>query len=299
MMRLPRFLILGPPFLIRSFLIRSCLFAALLFAFIAPLTASRPASAQSGRRHLTMAEIEALPNSLPIVLRPPTSPTLRPIYTRMVELGEKFNPLNIGLLLSQVLYIESLRTPVIVEQCGAPGLHFARRQNHIRVCYELIPEVNQLLGKPRAQWFEIDSATRAFLMFAMLHEMAHALIKNLGIPVAGREEDAADQLALLFMTQAPDRELAHRILRAPAAFFFRHSIEVEGPAGHDASDEHGSSAQRAADVLCLLYGRHPDPTLAPQLSRTTAACIDFARRAAATWNARLAPHTRVDSGRMF
>ena len=49
------------------------------------------------------------------------------------------------------------------------------------------------------------------MLFVFLHELAHAAIADLGIPVLGREEDAADEFAILRMLWV-GTSLTHRVL---------------------------------------------------------------------------------------
>lgn len=255
-----------------------------------------PSLSQADERHLSAAEIDAIPSAFPTTLVPPNNPSLRPLFLRLQELS---NPEGSGKLVSEVLSLGAVRVPFSVEECGASDVSYSRKKRRITLCYEFIVEVNRLLGKSRAQWFQVDSTTAAVLVFAALHEIGHALVHVLNLSVVGREEDSADQFAILLMTQVADSAFARRIVQAPSAFFYRHGVEVEGTAGHDVDDAHGTSAQRAGEALCLLYGRHRDAALGQTLGPAASGCIERAARIAAVWNARLAPYTRVAGGRMF
>ena len=161
-MRLPCSLVLGQTFPISifpiSFLPISILPISIIPVSILPISGppiclhrpshgDRASACAEGRRHLTMAEIEALPNSFPIALRPPTSPTLRPMYTRLVELGEKFSPSTSDSCSARCCTSSRCAPRSSSSSAGPQGS--TARQNHIRVCYELIPEVNQLLPASR------------------------------------------------------------------------------------------------------------------------------------------------------
>lgn len=247
-------------------------------------------------RHLSAAEVEAIPNAFPTTLLPPTNPALRPMLLRLQNVG---NPMDIGKLISEVLSLGNLQVPVLVKECGTVDVGYSRKQRRILVCYEFAAEINQLLGKPREQINQIDATTAAVLVFASLHEIGHALIHTLNLPVDGPEEDVADQFAILIMLGVNDAAMARRIVQAPAAYFHHHGIEVEGKSGHDADDQHGTSEQRAREALCLLYNRYHDPEIGRVLGSAAPGCPARAARITAAWNARLAPYTRVSGGRMF
>ena len=85
----------------------------------------------------------------------------------------------------------------------------------------------------------------------------------LKIPLLGREEDAADQVAAYYVLQLP-KEVRRRLILGAAHSYgselkvrsardlYRPRLEV----GRHVifSDEHGTSAQRLYNLLCLAYG---------------------------------------------
>jgi hypothetical protein len=106
----------------------------------------------------------------------------------------------------------------------------------------------------------------------MIHELGHALFDNLDVPVFGREEDAADQLAAFIALQfSPD--VARTVVRGfallwlyagdPPARVSQRVTPRDKPTGCQAdpvcaySDEHGTGSQRMFNTLCLAYGRDP------------------------------------------
>ena len=57
----------------------------------------------------------------------------------------------------------------------------------------------------------------ARLVATFLHEAGHALFDLLEVPLLGREEDAADQLAAYYVLQFPKEIKRRLILGAPTA----------------------------------------------------------------------------------
>jgi hypothetical protein len=95
-------------------------------------------------------------------------------------------------------------------------------------------------------------------LFALLHEMAHGLISDLGLPVLGHEEDAADAFATVTMLEMKS-EFTHRILvNAVRSWMIsdRRSRENGEPAIY--YDAHGLDLQRAYSVICLMVGSDPE-----------------------------------------
>ncbi|HZX42482.1 MAG TPA: DUF4344 domain-containing metallopeptidase, partial [Myxococcaceae bacterium] len=92
-------------------------------------------------------------------------------------------------------------------------------------------------------------------LFIVLHETAHAVFAVLAVPVLGREEDAADQVAAYAATQIGG-DFAERMLRS-AAFMYDQDSSARKPGEDDFSDVHGLDRQRFYNVLCLAWGSDP------------------------------------------
>ena len=99
------------------------------------------------------------------------------------------------------------------------------------------------------------------LLFVLGHETGHAVIRELGVPVVGREEDAADffstLMALMCEEGFGDRVLANAAL----GWFLSDRRDRRGRRDRDAEanyyGEHGMDLQRAYNVVCLMVGSNP------------------------------------------
>jgi hypothetical protein len=85
-----------------------------------------------------------------------------------------------------------------------------------------------------------------------LHEFAHALFDMLDMPVLGREEDAADQVAAYIYLQLGSAE-ARRLITGTAYAYIAESGAAPLSLKQFA-DDHGPPAQRAYNLLCIAYG---------------------------------------------
>jgi hypothetical protein len=136
------------------------------------------------------------------------------------------------------------------------------------------------------------------ILFATLHELAHGLIADLGLPVLGREEDAADQFATVTMLEMKS-EFAHRILVDAAKSWLisaRRSRESGEPVEY--YDAHGLDLQRAYNIICLMVGSDPDQfdDLAGEVSLPEdrrATCMGDYSNASWSWNKALMPYQRT------
>lgn len=88
--------------------------------------------------------------------------------------------------------------------------------------------------------------------FILVHEFGHAFVDAFDLPVLGREEDAADAVATVFLTRAVTngREYAFDAAR----FFNALSARQRHLAAADFFDEHSLDKQRAYSIVCLIAG---------------------------------------------
>ena len=93
------------------------------------------------------------------------------------------------------------------------------------------------------------------LMFIIYHELGHALIDILDIPITGREEDAVDELSAILLLSYYEDGLE---MALTAAAVFNIGSE-EGRITEDLMfGEHSLDAQRFFNILCMVYGHDPD-----------------------------------------
>lgn len=91
------------------------------------------------------------------------------------------------------------------------------------------------------------------------HEVGHALIDVLGLPVLGREEDAADTLSALLTHHIWNEEAATGIVYDSTFAYWAASVEAE-KAGAELpyADTHSLDLQRYYNLVCLYLGADPE-----------------------------------------
>lgn len=116
-----------------------------------------------------------------------------------------------------------------------------------------------------AQGFQMpkDADAAAFvtsnLLATFYHELGHALIDQLQLPVLGREEDAADTLSALLIHEIWDEDSATAMIYDTANGFWLYSEMAEANGDDLAfSDVHSLDLQRYYNLVCLFYGGNPD-----------------------------------------
>ena len=127
------------------------------------------------------------------------------------------------------------------------------------LCYEYIeliqqhaPKVGTPGGLTRA-----DAIVGA-IVDTILHEVGHAVIDMLEIPVFGREEDAADFFSVYVLTQFLPED-APRLFQG-VGFMMASEAKAALEKPHNAKSyagPHGMAAQRYYNLLCMAYGSDP------------------------------------------
>lgn len=100
-----------------------------------------------------------------------------------------------------------------------------------------------------------DRFVEANLLSIFYHELGHAMIDVLGLPVFGQEEDAADVASILMIDAFYEEDVALD-LAYDAAFGFLAEAELTNGAVY--WDVHGPDEQRFFNTVCLFYGANPE-----------------------------------------
>jgi len=157
------------------------------------------------------------------------------------------------------------------------------------------PRVNDV---PRATLKATTEFTIGNMLFVLLHEAAHGLISDLGLPVLGREEDAADAFATITMLEMKT-EFTHRTLvNAAKSWMISDRRSRENREAVEYYDAHGLDLQRAYNIICLMVGSDPKrfADLANEVNlpkdRRESCVFDYSN-AQWSWEQALKPHRRA------
>ena len=160
---------------------------------------------------------------------------------------------------------------------GSDSPFYSSGDRALHFCYEWYNDV--LRSAPTAT--TPQGVTRANVITGMwagtlLHETGHAMFDMLDVPVLGREEDAADQVAAFIALQF-NKDVQRTIIKGFAYFW-----QIAAKSGDDPptatnpnppkdamqrclndplcayADVHGTASQRLYNTLCLGYGGNPD-----------------------------------------
>lgn len=188
----------------------------------------------------------------------PTNPAHKPLYDLLKENGALERVKRI---------LEPIRwpRPLRLELKGCDGESNAFYEDAVvTVCYEYVDEVwKNANASKRPAMITREEAFVGPLSDTFLHEAAHAMFDLLKIPVFGREEDAADQIAAYSTLQLPKERKLPLIMGT--AFAYASELKISSPRGLTRprlrigrhvtyADEHGTPAQRLYNLLCIAYG---------------------------------------------
>jgi hypothetical protein len=114
---------------------------------------------------------------------------------------------------------------------------------------ELLADVGMESSKDRLR------TTLHVAEFFFYHELGHALIDTLDIPVVGKEEDAADGLAAYIILELTDEP---EVALAAARQFLLESEYYDESEEDSFYDEHSLDRQRYYNIVAWVYGSDPE-----------------------------------------
>jgi hypothetical protein len=91
-------------------------------------------------------------------------------------------------------------------------------------------------------------------LFVLYHEMAHLLIDQLRLPVLGREEDAADNVATWTLLNRGTPQAAKALEDAAQGWVLTGVAYGSGKYEEDFAAAHSLDKQRAYQIVCLMVG---------------------------------------------
>ena len=189
------------------------------------------------------------PNRIRITYVAPSNPAFQTIYSKVKQehLLEKFQD-----------FLAPIRLPVplLLKTDGCEGesnAWYEESDHSVTVCYEYLDEV--MRNAPQTTTpagVTPEDALRGPWVEVFMHEIAHALFNLLKVPVLGREEDAADQVAAYVLLNLTDN-LARSAVSG-VAYMYGHEAQAQDPQAKHFADVHGLPAQRFYNLLCMAYG---------------------------------------------
>lgn len=159
---------------------------------------------------------------------------------------------------------QSLKLPVDIplhgSQCDQANAFWSPSEKTITICYEDADLGQKIFTKagdadPISSAIGSEDAT-------FYHETGHMAITLYNLPITGKEEDAADQLAAyILLTPGDDGkadvESVTAVKNFARAFAASAAARTELDAA-DMADVHSLDQQRVYNLQCLIYGANPE-----------------------------------------
>ena len=189
---------------------------------------------------------------------------------------------------------------VVAAECGESNAFYTASTDEVVLCYELVKDSLDK-GKKHARQEKlgqdfVDGYFLSAMRMTVLHELGHALIDQLDLPITGREESAADEFAAAIMLQHIDHTEASGDVEGMLMLGGYDMIDdIHGRDPSLLADSHELGEQRYFNVLCVIYGSDPSGYLSlvteeglPQERAST--CPEYSARVMSTWYQLLNPH---------
>jgi hypothetical protein len=186
-------------------------------------------------------------------------------------------------------------------ECGEVNAFYVPPERTIAMCYELLSYFEEIFAaqlEPQSdeEWAEVGAKSIAAFFFVFYHELGHALVDVLDLPVTGREEDAVDQLATVMLLESWEGEDSELAILSSAEWF---DIDASAAAELDMADEHSLDEQRYYNLVCWIYGSDTEyfATVASDWELPEARaerCEEEYVRMSGSWDQLLGPHLRAD-----
>jgi len=182
----------------------------------------------------------------------PPNPAHQEIYERVKErhVLERFKD-----------YLRPIRLPrpllLKFDGCDGESNAWYEPEDHaVTVCYEYIAEVlSEAPEETTEAGVTRDEAIVGPGVEVFLHEIGHALFDMLKVPILGREEDAADQIAAYLLLQFGKDEARRTVVGV--AYMYGHQAKGQTPKMEQFANVHGLPGQRFYNLLCMAYGADP------------------------------------------
>jgi DNA-binding XRE family transcriptional regulator len=157
---------------------------------------------------------------------------------------------------------------------------------------------SRMKGLSQQQQMDMIEFVVGNMLFVGFHELGHGIIHELGLPVLGKEEDAADSFATIAMINM-NTDFSNRVLvQAARGWFLMDRRDRKQGDMLAFYDEHGLDKQRAYQIVCFMVGWNEDrfKELADWVKMPAArqdSCAGDYSNAEFSWNAELKSHRRA------
>jgi hypothetical protein len=151
--------------------------------------------------------------------------------------------------------------PLLGKQCDTANAYWSPSNKSVTICYEDADLSQQIFIKAGDK--DPDTSAIGSEDATFYHEAGHMAVTLYNLPITGREEDAADQLAAyILLTPGDNGKVDAENVQAVKDFArtFAAYAELKAQMGRadNMADEHSLDQQRVYNLVCWIYGSNPD-----------------------------------------
>ena len=151
--------------------------------------------------------------------------------------------------------------PLHGSECGTANAYWSPSKKMVVICYEDADLSQQIFIKAGDK--DPDSSAIGSEEATFYHEAGHMAVTLYNLPITGREEDAADQLAAyILLTPGDSGKVDAESVQAVKDFArtFAAYAEIKAQMGRadNMADEHSLDQQRVYNLVCWIYGSNPE-----------------------------------------
>jgi hypothetical protein len=226
----------------------------------------KEADSQGGRRPRAAVPAQPAPPRNPNIIvdyiepRPPIDPQDKD-YNKGMANYQRYMKIHARLKERQVLeqlstFLAPLKLPKLLRvrttTCGVVNAFYNPDEYTVTMCLEIIDAIETMAPQTTSpDGFTRQEVIAGAFVSVLIHELGHAVNDLFQIPVLGREEDTADQIAGFLQLQF-GKDVARITIKGVAYLWLTWSDDK--PAYWDT---HSTESQRFANFLCIGYGGDP------------------------------------------
>jgi Putative metallopeptidase len=150
---------------------------------------------------------------------------------------------------------------IVFTECGTENAFYDSETTRVLMCYELIDFFQKQFSAAYDDKEVAEAAVMDSVIFIFHHELGHALVDLLEIPITGKEEDAVDDLATLVLLHEWEGGDESALSAAEAFYMIGEGEEEE--IGDDIESlpyygQHSLGKQRYYQIACTVFGFDPE-----------------------------------------
>lgn len=184
-------------------------------------------------------------------------------------------------------------------ECGMVNAFYSPQERKVAMCYELVDLFRQLYVQSGGTAEDAAKGIAGAVYLTMYHEVGHALVDVLDLPITGAEEVVVDQLSTFILIEQGGERGEMLALNGARFYLLMARQNQQLDAKHPYWDVHATDEQRFFNFACWIYGSNPDKysyLVDRALPKPRAVgCSDEYRRFVKGWRNALAPFIKSPS----